>query len=148
MIISPTGTPISQATYMAWLKQNNMSPMDRLTDSQESEINLLAASDPVTIAELAEKAACVAAKKAADVAKEVEIARITDGLDRETVMAMAKKPLADVQGYWPEINGDMMTLRNTRDQKIVWNIGDDNWSNPISTRGNRDDSGAGYGANQ
>jgi hypothetical protein len=148
MIISPTGTPISQATYMAWLKQNGLSPMDRLTDSQESEINALAASDPVTIAELAADAAAAAAKKAADVAKELEIARITDGLDRETVMAMAKKRLADVQGYWPEINEDVMTLRNTSDEKIIWNSGDEGWSNPISTRGNLGDSGAGYGSNQ
>ena len=122
--------------------------MDSLTDSQELEISALAASDPATIAELAEKNAYVAAKKAADVAKEVEISRITDGLDRETVMSMAKKTLADVQGYWPEIDGDAMTLRNTRDEKIIWNAGDDGWSNPISTRGNCDDSGAGYGANQ
>lgn len=148
ILIAPAGETIAQSTFMDWLKKNGLSPMDRLTSSQEEEVNRIAAADPVTIAAIAARAESLAKSATEDDAKESEISRITDGLDRETVMAMAMKKLRDGRGYWPAIDGDTLTVADTNDQKIVWTLGHDGWSQPISTRGNRDDDGAGYGANQ
>jgi len=147
MLISPTGTfEISSTTLNAWLKSKGLSPYDCL-DAYGAELEALAAADAKTIAEIAENAAFIAAKKSDDLAKESEIARITGGLDRETVMALAETALDDARGYWPHIYQDGLAVGNTRDQKIIWLIGQDNWSSPISTRGDRDDDGAGYCAN-
>ena len=147
MLLSPTGTfEISSTTLESWTKSKGLSPCDCL-DSYESELESLAKSDPATVAEIAENDAFIASKKADEESKELEISRITGGLDRETVMALAKKALHDARGYFPLIYGDTLVVKNTSDEKIVWAIGDEKWSNPISTRGNRDDDGAGYGLN-
>jgi len=147
MLIAPTGTfEIASQTLAVWAKSKGLTPYDCL-DAYETELEALAASDSVTIAEIAKNTAFIAAKKADEEYKELEIARITGGLDRETVMALAETALDDARGYWPHIYQDGLAVGNTRDQKIIWLIGQDNWSSPISTRGDRDDDGAGYCAN-
>lgn len=70
--------------------------------------------------------------------KESVISEITAGLDRETVMELAKAALPDARGYWPEITDGQIIVRNTKSQHIFWRHGDDSWSKPVCTGGSID----------
>lgn len=143
-LICPTGADISAKTFIAWCAANGLRVQDRLTSEQEEQVNALAASDPATIELLAAKAAAKIADTAARAAKEATIAAITGGLDRETVMALAKRLIGD-SDYWPAIDGDTLVAVG-RDNSAVWQKGADGWTKV--TRRYDDESGAGYGMNQ
>jgi hypothetical protein len=121
---------------------------DAFVASNEARLREFVASDPDHIEARAKAAAKAteAAKQAAEM--EATIERITGGLDRESVMAMARRKLPDARGYWPTIAGDSLIVRDTCEQMLVWGAGDDGWNGPVSTQGSAPDAGAGYGANE
>ena len=127
------------------MAEKGLSPWDNL-DSYESELAAIAANDSATKAEIKADTEAAAKKAAYDAAREKVIAATTGGLDRETVMDLASKVLRG--GYWPEIFEDGTLAIYNGDQKIVWHPGADAWSAILSTQGNREDKGAGYGANE
>jgi hypothetical protein len=156
-----TGKVICKVTLADWLTSQGQEPLARKvleegTESLEGKWGDIAfgderhlrdatADEAVLIA--AQEAEAKASRAATNAPREAEIARITDGLDRETVMALASKVLVG-GGYWPTICAESLEVYNTSDQKIVWRTGDSSWSQPICTRGNRGDVGAGYGSNE
>jgi hypothetical protein len=115
---------------------------------QSPEFSAFLLTDAPTISGIAEDEAWKLQKATEEAANDAEILRIT-GQTRDVVMASAKIALHDARGYWPHFaeRGDAIEVRNTDDQKIVWEIGDTAWRAPISTRGTCADSGAGYGMN-
>jgi len=64
-LIAPTGTKISNATFLRWCDDNSVSPMETMTFDQELEINALAAQDAATLALITPKASSRTAAAAA-----------------------------------------------------------------------------------
>lgn len=148
MLITPADNlTISSKTYSSWLKSNGMDCYDSPSNAQILDLIEMAKTDPATLAEISEREQWLADEAAKDAAKEAEILRIT-GLCRDDVMALAMTVLRDGRGHWPIIDGNRLVLGDTSDQAISWSLGESGWSKPYSTRGSREDSGAGYGMNQ
>lgn len=120
---------------------------DEFVSENLSALSHWAKSDCQNMAAIAKAEEEAIAKAEDEEAMEAKIASITDGLDRETVMALAKKALVNARGYWPSIESDSLVVRNTSDQMIVWKRGAETWSRVVSTQGSKD-QGAGYGMNQ
>jgi hypothetical protein len=88
------------------------------------------------------------AQIAADAAAlDAVIDRITDGLDRETIMAMAHKALGSLAllPAQPDlVNDQLVMVCRHKSVKLTWSTGDDNW---VITDLNSCDHGSGYGYN-
>ena len=139
-LIAPTGAMIAQSTYTDWLKENKLSPMDRLSEEQEALINELASTDEVTQALISLRNEEKKQQENLNLAKQDIIAILTDGLDRESVMA-----LCPLKGYWPDVvNPEGLTVYSNG-YRSQWLAGTNGWTAPVALDG--PDHGSGYGFN-
>lgn len=140
LLIAPTGECIAQSTFQTWLEKNNLSMGDRLTAEQENEVNAIALTDEVTLDLLASKKEEKKQKITLDISNNELIAAVTNGLNRESAMA-----LCPLKGYWPDvINKDGLTVYSNG-YRSRWETGTPGWTVAVELNG--PDHGSGYGFN-
>ena len=139
-LIAPTGETIAQSTYMDWLEKNHLSPMDRLSPEQETEVNQLALTDTVTQSLILLRSEEKKQTVSSSLAKQEMIAIITDGLDRKSVMS-----LCPLKGYYPDVVSPEGLTVYANGYKSQWLAGTTGWTDAVALDGS--DQGSGYGFN-